>query len=377
MGCMEKLGVSYQRIAENEFCVASPGLLGFSLPKTPLDCGNSGTTMRLLAGILAGSRISATLVGDESLMRRPMQRIVEPLCAMGAEVTASSLGRAPLTIKGRLLKGIVWEPEVASAQVKSAILLAGLNATGQTEVLEILPTRDHTERMLKAVGADIEYGSGYARVWGCSDFKPAAIEVPGDISSAAFFMTLSAVLPGSLLTVNNVGLNYGRRGILEVLEQMGAKVSQSPAHGKVEPTGTLEIRGGELRAFEISGEIVPRLIDEIPVLAVAACFAQGRSVVRDAAELRAKESDRISLLLKELTKMGARCEEFSDGFAIEGCKLQGAEVDAHGDHRLAMALAVAGCVAEGETVLRGAGCVDVSYPRFWDDLAMLRGETNG
>ena len=373
MQCMTQLGVRFEREGA-EYVISSPGLHSFTPPSKVLDCGNSGTTMRLLAGILAGSGVHGVLSGDISLSRRPMLRVVEPLCAMGAIITATTLAAPPLHITGASLKGIPWQPSVASAQVKSAILLAGLSATGQTEVLERYPTRDHTERMLKALGANIAFTPGFAAIIGQCNLQTASLSIPGDISSAAFFLVLAAMLPDSTVTVENVGLNEGRTGLLEVLELMGARVSTKVQDSVWEPVGVIVVKGAKLQGFEISGALVPRLIDEIPILAVAACVAQGRSVVHDAAELRAKESDRISQLLSELRKMGAKCEEHPDGFTIEGGELTGAVVDSHGDHRLAMALAIAGLIASGTTVIRGAECVDISYPEFWADIESVRGE---
>lgn len=370
---MTQLGVCFEREGA-EHVISSPGLCSFTSPSQTLDCGNSGTTMRLLAGILAGSGVDGILSGDASLNRRPMLRVVEPLSAMGALITAATLATPPLHITGAKLKGISWQPSVASAQVKSAILLAGLSATGQTEVLERYPTRDHTERMLKALGANIAYKPGFAAIVGQRALQAANLSIPGDISSAAFFLVLAAMLPDSTVTVENVGLNEGRTGLLEVLEMMGAQVCAEVQDSAWEPVGTIKVQGAKLRGFEICGALVPRLIDEIPILAVAACVAQGRSVVHDAAELRAKESDRISQLLSELRKMGAKCEEHADGFTIEGGRLQGAVVNSHGDHRLAMALAIAGLVASGTTIIRDAECVDISYPGFWTDLESVRGE---
>lgn len=373
--CMESLGVKFVR-QDNELIVYSKGLGGFEQPIAPLDCGNSGTTMRLLAGILATSQVSSVLVGDYSLSRRPMMRVVEPLAAMGAQIIATSSGTAPLKITGRQLRGVSWAPAVASAQVKSAILLAGVAAEGVTHVQERHATRDHTERMLRALGFKVLSQEGTISITGGTVPAAVDINVPGDISSAAFFLVLAALLPGSTMRIENVGLNDGRIGCLEVLKQMGADVQINVEVDDFEPMGTIELKARDLRGFEISGALVPRLIDEIPILAVAACIAHGRSIVRDAAELRAKESDRISLLLKELSKMGARCTELPDGFVIEGGAFSGAVVDSHNDHRLAMALSIAGCVASGATVVQNAECVDISYPEFWRDLEKIRGELN-
>jgi len=373
MQCMKQLGVCFKREGAG-YVISSPGLRSFTPPSQTLDCGNSGTTMRLLAGILAGSGVHGVLSGDASLNKRPMLRVVEPLCAMGALITAAALDTPPLSITGSSLKGIHWRPSVASAQVKSAILLAGLSATGQTEVVESYPTRDHTERMLKVLGANIVFQAGLVAIVGQRNLQPANLSIPGDFSSAAYFLVLAAMMPDSTFKAENVGLNEGRTGLLEVLEKMGVQVSVEVQDSAWEPVGSIKVQGAALRGFEISGALVPRLIDEIPILAVAACMAQGRSVVHDAAELRAKESDRISQLLSELRKMGAQCEEHADGFTIEGGCLRGAVVESHGDHRLAMALTIAGLVASGTTIVRDAECVDISYPEFWIDLESIRGE---
>jgi len=369
--CLSALGINFTAQGE-ALAVQGVGREGLREPAGALDCGNSGTTMRLLAGVLAGSKVSALLTGDHSLLRRPMQRVVGPLLAMGGDVSTVE-GRPPLGIRGRNLHPVVWRPEVASAQVKSAILLAGLTCTGKTKVTELHPTRDHTERMLKAFGAKVAYGPSWAEVEG-SNVAPFTFRVPGDISAAAFFVVLAACLPQTSLRIEGVGLNPGRTGFLEVLRDMGASVSWQVETEEPEPTGFIEVRGGSLKGFAIAKELVPRVIDELPILAVAAACAEGRSVVRDATELRFKESDRIRALLGELHKLGVKSEEYPDGFAITGGSLSGAVVHSHGDHRLAMALAVAGALASGSTTISGAECVAVSYPNFWGDFEhKLRG----
>jgi len=369
--CLSALGVDFA-VQGEVLTVQGVGVEGLRQPAGALDCGNSGTTMRLLAGILAGSKMSVTLTGDESLQRRPMQRVVKPLMAMGGDFSTVE-GRPPLGIKGCQLQAVVWRPEVASAQVKSAILLAGLTCAGKTQVAELHPTRDHTERMLKAFGAKVAYGPAWAEVEG-STIAPFEFRVPGDVSAAAFFVVLAACLPQASLRIEGVGLNPGRTGFLEVLRDMGASVHWEVETEDPEPTGFIEVRGSRLQGFSIAKDLVPRVIDELPVLAVAAACAEGRSVVRDATELRFKESDRIRALLGELNKLGVKSEEYADGFAITGGRLSGAVVNSHGDHRLAMALAVAGALASGSTTIHGAESVAVSYPDFWDDFAhKLRG----
>jgi len=369
--CLSALGVDFT-VQGEVLTVQGVGAEGLREPAGALDCGNSGTTMRLLAGILAGSKVSATLTGDESLQKRPMQRVVKPLLAMGGDLSTVE-GRPPLDIRGRNLHSLAWLTEVASAQVKSSILLAGLTCAGKTRVAELYPTRDHTERMLKAFGAKIAYGPAWAEIEG-SNIVPFKFRVPGDVSAAAFFVVLAACLPQASLRIEGVGLNPGRTGFLEVLRDMGASVHWEVETEDPEPTGSIEVRGGRLQGFSIAKDLVPRVIDELPVLAVAAACAEGRSVVRDAAELRFKESDRIRALLGELNKLGVRTEEYADGFAITGGRMMGAAVNSQGDHRLAMALAVAGALAGGSTTIHGAESVAVSYPNFWDDFACkLRG----
>lgn len=370
--CLSALGVRFA-VQGGALSVHGVGREALCAPASGLYCGNSGTTMRLLAGILAGSEVSTMLTGDDSLQRRPMQRVVKPLLAMGGEVSTTE-GHPPLVIRGRTLHPVVWCPEVASAQVKSAILLAGLSCAGKTRVTEIHPTRDHTERLLQAFGAKVAYGPAWAEVEG-SAVAPFKFRVPGDISAAAFLVVLAACLPQASLRIEGVGLNPGRTGFLEVLRGMGASVHWEVETEEPEPTGFIEVSGGSLRSFYIAKELVPRVIDELPILAVAAACAEGRSEVRDATELRFKESDRIRALLGELNKLGVQTEEYPDGFAITGGGLRGATVNSHGDHRLAMALAVAGALAGGETTIGGADCVSVSYPNFWADLVRLaRGE---
>jgi 3-phosphoshikimate 1-carboxyvinyltransferase len=378
--CLRAMGVAVSPIeAGPEVVVQGVGLDGFREPESVLDCGNSGTTMRLMLGLLAG-RVGRhfVLTGDASLRRRPMRRVGGPLAAMGATIAGREGGNlAPLAIAGRQLHGATIRTPVASAQVKSALLLAALTAEGPTTVIEPALSRDHSERMLRAFGADLVVvgpGGTEVTVTPGNSLRGQHVEVPGDISSAAFWLVAGAITPGAALTVENVGLNPSRTGILEVLEQMGARITVINRRDVAgEPVGDLAVEHGPLQAFEIGGELIPRLVDEIPVLAVAACCAEGVSTIRGAEELRVKETDRLAVMARQLGAMGARLEEHADGLTIQGqTSLHGAEVDSETDHRVAMSLAVASLVARGDTLLHDSAAAAVSYPGFWDDLARLR-----
>jgi len=354
------------------------GLHGLRPPTGPLDCGNSGTTMRLLSGILAGQPFRSILTGSAQLSRRPMARITIPLRQMGAQVSDTD-GHAPLVIQGGHLHGIDYTLPVASAQVKSAILLAGLYAEGPTVVHEPYPARDHTERMLQAMGCEVRIereGEGKRITLSPCPLVPLPqIVVPGDISSAAFLLAAAVLVPGSEVTLEGVGVNPTRTGVLDVLWAMGAdiRVENERDYGG-EPVADLTVRAGELRATEIGGAIIPRLIDELPLLALVATQAQGTTQIRDAAELRVKETDRIAATVAELRRLGADIEARPDGFIVRGpSPLVGAEVDSHGDHRLAMMLAVAGLLADGETRVRDVDCIADSFPGFADRLRALGG----
>lgn len=378
--CLRAMGVAVSPIeAGQPVIVEGVGLDGFREPEDVLDCGNSGTTMRLMLGLLAGrAGRHFVLNGDASLRRRPMRRVGGPLAEMGATIAGRDGGNlAPLAIQGRRLQGATLRTPVASAQVKSAILLAGLTADGPTTVIEPVQSRDHSERMLRAFGAELVVGGpGHTEV----TVTPGAVLrgqdviVPGDISSAAFWLVAGAITPGAQLTVQNVGLNPSRTGILEVLEQMGARLTVLNARDVAgEPVGDLQVSHGPLQAFTIGEELIPRLVDEIPVLAVAACCAEGVSRVSGAAELRVKETDRLAVMARQLGAMGARIEEHADGLTIQGqTALHGAEVDSETDHRVAMSLAVAALIASGSTRLHRPEAAAVSYPTFWDDLERLR-----
>ncbi len=378
--CLRAMGVTISAIeAGQPVSVEGVGLDGLREPEDVLDCGNSGTTMRLMLGLLAGrAGRHFVLTGDGSLRRRPMQRVGGPLAQMGAQISGRSGGNlAPLAIRGQQLQGATIRTPVASAQVKSALLLAALTATGDTTVIEPVQSRDHSERMLRAFGAQLSVGGpGLTEVTvtpGAS-LRGQDVIVPGDISSAAFWLVAGAITPGADLTVQNVGLNPSRTGVLDVLEQMGARIELLNGREVAgEPVGDLRVTHGPLKAFTIGADLIPRLVDEIPVLAVAACYAEGISRVTGAEELRVKETDRLAVMARQLGAMGARIEEFADGLTIEGgVPLQGAEVDSETDHRVAMSLAVAAQVAHGPTLLHRPGAAAVSYPGFWDDLERLQ-----
>ena len=378
--CLRAMGVTVSPITAGDVVrVQGVGLDGLQEPESILDCGNSGTTMRLMLGLLAGrAGRHFVLTGDGSLRRRPMRRVAGPLSGMGAEIHGRQDGNlAPLAVQGRRLHGATIRTPVASAQVKSALLLAALTAEGPTTVIEPAHSRDHSERMLRAFGADLSVaGPAGTEV----TVRPGAVlrgqpvTVPGDISSAAFWLVAGAITPGADVTVENVGLNPSRTGILEVLEAMGARIEVLERRDVAgEPVGDLRVSHSPLRPFQIGGHLIPRLVDEIPVLAVAACCAEGTSRIVDAEELRVKETDRLAVMARQLGAMGARIEEHPGGLTIEGVTpLRGAAVDSETDHRVAMSLAVAALVASGETRLSQPEAAAVSYPGFWDDLARLR-----
>ncbi len=380
LSCLRKLGVSIQSEGSSVI-VQGDGESGLRAANESLYCGNSGSTMRMLAGVLAGQDFSSTLIGDNSLNSRPMQRIIEPLQLMGAELGSKS-GKPPLTVKGsKPLKPIRYELPVASAQVKSCVLLAGLNARGRTEVIEREKTRDHTERMLKWFGVPIERGiEGAISIDGPRSFAARDVSVPGDISSAAFLIAAAALLPDSNLEVENVGLNPTRTMFLSMLGSLGVaiKVSHEREEGH-EPAGRVRVKGklsaeppSPVDATQVRGNLSAQLIDELPLLAVVGAQMPGGIEIRDAAELRRKESDRISTTVKNLRAMGAEVEEFEDGLAVHGrTQLRGAMLDSYGDHRIAMAFAVAALTATGDTEIVGAECVSVSFPDFFAVLESL------
>jgi 3-phosphoshikimate 1-carboxyvinyltransferase len=353
--------------------VYGAGLEGLQPPAGLLDCGNSGTSMRLLAGILAGQKFNTLLTGDKSLSSRPMGRVIEPLTLMGAKITATPKKTAPLSIEGQPLQAIRYELPVASAQVKSAILLAGLFASGRTEVIEKAPTRDHTERMLRGFGANLTVEGEVIALEGRPKLQAGVIEVPGDLSSAAFFLVAALIVPGSELVVRGVGVNPTRTGILDILQAMGADLCRENERELCgEPVADLRARASALRGVSVDGALIPRAIDEFPILCVAGAYARGRTEIRGAAELRVKESDRIATMALELSRMGAKVSEQADGLVIEGGGgLEGAAVDSHGDHRVAMALAVGGLLARGRTRVKDTACIATSFPDFTFYLQLL------
>ncbi len=379
LSCLRALGVEWQLreaapgVATLE--VSGVGLRGLREPDDVLDCENSGTTMRLLAGVLAGQPFTSFLTGDASLRSRPMERIVQPLRLMGAQLFGRDGDRRPpLAVQGGPLRGIRYRLPVASAQVKSALLLAGLFAEGETTVEEPVTTRDHTERMLRAMGVDVQREGPGVRLTPGSSLTPVDLDVPGDLSAAAFWIVAAVTHPDAEITLPGVGVNPTRTGLLDILSTMGADIDigEQRMAGE-EPVADITARSSRLRGVDVSGDVMPSL-DEAPALAVAACFAEGRTVLRDATELRVKESDRIASVTRELGKLGAAIEERPDGFLVEGGGgLRGAGVSGGGDHRLTMALAVAGLLAEGETVVEDEASVAVSYPGFWNDVKTLAG----
>jgi 3-phosphoshikimate 1-carboxyvinyltransferase len=379
LNCLSQLGVAVKADSTEQHGlrvrIEGCGVGGLKLPDGELDAGNSGTTMRLLAGILAGEPIRSVLTGDESLRRRPMQRIIEPLARMGARIESQADGLPPLAIEGGALQSIEYKLPVASAQVKSAVLLAGLHAEGTTVVEEPVRTRDHTEIALEEFGATIERQHARVTLQGRPQLQGRSVAVPGDISAAAFFLVAAALLPESNLMIPTVGLNPTRTALLDFLAEQGAaiKILDVEEQGG-ELHGRLHVRGGGgFPGGEICGALTARLIDELPVLAVFGTQAEKGLQIRDAAELRVKESDRIRALVENLRRMGAEVEEFEDGFAVVGKQqLKGAVVESYGDHRIAMAMAVAALVAEGETTVRNAECVDISFPGFFGLLETVR-----
>ncbi len=347
-------------------------------PEDILDAGNSGTSMRLLGGLVAGQEFLSVLTGDASLRSRPMGRIVQPLQRMGAKISGRNGDTlAPLAISGGHLRGIEYAMPVASAQVKSALLLAGLNASGPTVLHQPALSRDHTERMLRAMGATVDE-DGLTLTLHPGTLQSVDVVVPSDISSAAFWLVAGCCHPDADVTVEGVGINPSRTGILEVLEGMGADISlENEREEGGEPVADLHVRTGQLKGIEIGGDMIPRMIDEVPVVAVAACFAEGTTVIRDAQELRIKESDRLTSTASLLTALGAHVEERPDGLLIQGTgRLNGATVPSYGDHRLAMAMAVAGLAASSEVVVQGAESASVSYPDFWNHLDLLTGNSS-
>ncbi len=380
--CLRLLGVSAEKMAPEDSSseapklrLASPGLENFHEPEDVLNAENSGTTMRFIMGLLGNTPFVSVVTGDRSLRSRPMGRVVQPLRLMGAQV----MGRggdsmAPLTIRGGELRGIEYTMPVASAQLKSALVMAALFAKGETVLLQPALSRDHTERMLRAMGADLVEDGLALVVRPGPKLRPLDVTVSGDISSAAFWMVAAAAHPNARIRLTNVGVNPTRAGVLDVLRDMGARISaENPRMEGGEPVADLLIESSELNGVEIAGDMIPIVQDEIPALALAASLARGVTTIRDAQELRYKESDRLHATATELSRLGARIEELPDGLVIEGTgSLKGGTCSSYGDHRLAMTLGVAGLLADEEVVITESEVVDVSYPNFWEDLASAR-----
>ncbi|ANB60842.1 3-phosphoshikimate 1-carboxyvinyltransferase [Anoxybacteroides amylolyticum] len=376
--CFRKMGVA---ITQNgtDVVVEGKGIDGLQEPNDILNVGNSGTTTRLLLGILAACPFHACLIGDASIAKRPMARVTKPLTMMGAHIDGREGGNyTPLAIRGGNLRPIQYESPVASAQVKSAILLAGLFTEGTTTVKEPSKSRDHTERMVRLFGGEVVVDGLTVSISGKQTLKAADVYVPGDISSAAFFLVAGAIVPNSEIVLKNVGLNPTRTGIIDVLEQMGAELSiENVRNEETEPIGDLTIRTSNLKATEIGGALIPRLIDEIPIIALLATQADGTTVIKDAAELKVKETNRIDTVVTELKKFGADIEATDDGMIIRGKTPLTADnlaVDSHGDHRIGMMLAIAACVTNGSMSLQGAEAIAVSYPTFFNHLQALIGQ---
>lgn len=373
---MRMMGVEIEHAEGGvEAVVRGRGLYGLTEPEEVIDAGNSGTTARLLTGLLSAQSFFSVLTGDQYLRRRPMGRVVAPLREMGASIWGRRNGeRLPLAIKGSRLRGIRYSPPQASAQVKTALLLAGIYADGETAVDEPIPTRDHTERMMRHLGVDITMEGTSIVVRGGSSFRGGEILVPGDISSASFFIVAALINPGSEVVIRDVGVNPLRIGVIDILRDMGGRidiVNEREVCG--EPVADVVARSSPLRGVDVGGALIPRAIDELPVVAVAACFAEGITVIEDAGELRVKETDRISAMTSELRRLGADVVETDDGMIIRGGKpLRGAYCSSWGDHRVAMAVAVAATAADGETTIENASVVSISFPGFFRKLSELR-----
>lgn len=367
--CFRKMGIDIDINGEN-VTVHGNGLRGLLKPDEMLYTGNSGTTTRLLCGILAGQNFDTSITGDASIQKRPMSRVVQPLSMMGAKIENEY---CPLYITGTKLHGIDYKMPVASAQVKTAIILAGLYADGETVIHEIEKSRDHTELMLSAMGADLTVDNLDITVKPTNDLTAVNVDVPGDISSAAFFLVLGAIMPNSQITVTNVGINPTRTGIIDVLKDMGANITLENVHTSAgETVADITVRSSSLKGTTVGGDIIPRLIDELPIIAVAAVFADGQTVIKDAQELKVKETNRIRAVVDEFNKCGIDITETDDGMIINGGKsIHGADFKTYGDHRMAMSLTVLAQLADGESTLDDSDCACVSYPTFFDDFYKL------
>lgn len=372
ISCFQKLGVEIENMPDR-IVIKGRGLHGLKVPSSVLDAGNSGTTTRLISGILAAQPFETVLTGDESIRKRPMERIITPLSEMGADITSiEGNGCAPLKIVGAPLKGIHYQSKIASAQVKSAILLAGLYAEGETSVTEPVLSRNHSELMLKSFGADISSQNTTVTIRPGNDLIGQSINVPGDISSAAYFIAAGLCVPNSEILIRNVGINPTRDGILKAALAMGGNITLLNENTDGEPTADLLVKSSSLHGITIEGDMIPTLIDEIPIISIMASFAQGTTVIKDAAELKVKESDRINVMTENLSAMGAHITGTEDGMIIEGgYPLHGAMLDAHLDHRIAMSFAIADLLSDGETTIKGRELANISYPSFYDDLYNL------
>lgn len=372
ISCFRSLGIDIQIDGEH-VTVKSGGRKAWKEPNVVLDTGNSGTTTRLMLGLLAGTDFHSVMAGDESIARRPMKRIVEPLRLMGADIRGRSNGHfTPLAVQGTALQAMDYTMPVASAQVKSAVLLAGLSAQGTTTIHEPVPSRDHTEIMLKHFGADISRNGDVISLTGGQELHAAHVQVPGDISSAAFMIGAALIAEGSEIQLKNVGVNPTRTGLLDVFKAMGADIQASGHTSEGEHAADLTVRSTSLRGTDIGGDVIPRLIDEIPLIALVATQAHGKTVIRDAEELRVKETDRIQAVVTELKKLGADIEATEDGMVIQGpTPLTGAALNSYGDHRLGMMAAVAALIADGPVTIDDPGCISISYPNFFEHLDKL------
>ena len=382
LSCLRGLGARISQTSPKNttgpdeiFRIDGCGSDGLSEPLNVLNAGNSGTTIRLISGLLAAQPFFSVITGDDSLRKRPMKRITKPLILMGSRISGRENGSlAPLSISGGNLSGINYEMPVASAQLKSAILLAGMHAKSKTTILQPSKSRDHTERMMKAMGADVNYNEDSLEISiSTSDLKSMDVVVPCDISGASFWMIAGCCHPNAEIKISNVGINPSRTGVLEVLLEMGANITKENISSQSgEPTADIIVKTSNLKSVEIGGQIIPRVIDELPILALAACFAEGKSIIRDAKELRVKESDRISATVSGLKTLGADINETEDGMIINGTgKLTGGTVQSHHDHRIAMTMGIAGLVASGNTTILNSEAAEISYPSFWDELGHI------
>ncbi len=373
IACFKQLGVKIEQ-NDGKIVIHGNGWDGLQEPSEVLDVGNSGTTIRLMLGMLAGQGFHSTLIGDASIAKRPMTRVTLPLSQMGAKIEGRQNGEfTPLSIRGGGLQGFTYKSPVASAQVKSSILLAGLQAEGATTVIEPEKSRDHTERMIRQFGGTVEEDGLAVSVQGGQALKGTEVHVPGDISSAAFFLVAGAIVPNSTITLTNVGLNPTRTGILDVMKDMGADITIDVHDGnQFEPSGDITIKTSDLKGTVIGGEVIPRLIDEIPVIALLATQADGKTIIKDAAELKVKETNRIDAVVNELAKLGASIEATDDGMIIHGKQtLLGGTVSSQGDHRIGMMLAIAALICQDEVSLVDKEAISISYPQFFADLQSL------